>query len=438
MNLIEQLQSTVQYLGFPPILIVGLITVMAFYVGRQMKYIKLPQLIGYMVFGVLLGPSLFNLVTPELQQTLGFINEIALSFVAVSIGLELHFISLKRLGRSIFYIIFLESFGAFILVFGSLYLLTGDLALSLIFGAVAPASAPAGTVAIIQEFKAKGNLTKALYAVVGFDDGLGIIIFGFVAAFSRSILAHQTGATELSTIQFIWVPLKEIIFSAVLGVGFGYIFCRLARKLKNPKDILILVFGMVLIISGLCKMLHLSIILTNMILGMLIVNTQPKNMLLKISQELRDIMPLLFILFFTMAGTSLHLAALPSLGLLGIIYIISRSGGLILGAKAGAIIGKAEENIRKYLGFGILSQAGVAIGLSLIVKHDFRGMGAIISAPGTPVITEGDHIGSIVLTTITATCIIFEIIGPILTKWALKNSGEITLETPEKKNTTKL
>jgi Kef-type K+ transport system membrane component KefB len=157
-----------------------------------------------------------------------------------------------------------------------------------------------------------------------------------------------------------------------------------------------------------------------MIVGFMIVNTQANSLLKKIEGELSNVMPLLFILFFVLAGANLHVAALPSLGLLGVIYIISRSLGLAGGASLGAIIGRAEPKIRKYLGLGILSQAGVAIGLALIVKQDFSALGQ-----------WGAEIGSTVITTVTATCIFFELIGPILTKFGLQKAGEITL-TQEK------
>ena len=143
-------------------------------------------------------------------------------------------------------------------------------------------------------------------------------------------------------------------------------------------------------------------------------NTQPDSFIQKIRTELTEAMPLIFILFFMLAGANLNISLLPSLGLLGIIYILSRSAGLSGGAWVGAIVGKAEEKIKKYLGMGILSQAGVAIGLALIVKRDF----SILNI-------HGAEIGSTILTTITATSIIFEIIGPILTKMGLEKTGEI-------------
>jgi Kef-type K+ transport system membrane component KefB len=201
------------------------------------------------------------------------------------------------------------------------------------------------------------------------------------------------------------------------------LYAILGRKLKNSNDVLILTIGFVLIACGLCQLLHLSLILTNMIIGMVIVNTQPRSLIASIQDRLPLLLPLLFILFFTLAGANLHVNALPSLGLLGVIYIFSRSFGLIGGSRLGAIVGKSDKNIKNYLGLGILSQAGVAIGLSLMLKQEVKGMGTVLDAVSGK--TAGDEIGSIVITTITATCIFFEIIGPILTKIALKKAGEI-------------
>ncbi|MBL7007205.1 MAG: cation:proton antiporter [Spirochaetia bacterium] len=416
MNIITNMQNYFMESGLSPLLIVGFMTVIGLYAGKSMKFIKLPSIIGFMLIGVLLGPSLFNILHEEFKVNLSFITDIALSFVAVSIGIELSFADLKKQGKGIIVVIAAESFLAFMLVTGALYLLTKDIALSLIFGSIAPASAPAGTVAIIQEYKAKGSLTKALYAVVGFDDGLGIIIFGFASAISRSILGIEAGMESESWYLLILEPLKEIALSLAVGGVVAFVFCLLARKLSQARDIFILIFATILISAGLCNLLHLSIILTNMIVGIVIVNTQQKNLVQKIHHELSEFMPILFIMFFILAGANLHVAALPSLGLLGIVYIAARTTGLMTGASLGSIAGGLEPKIRKYLGMGILSQAGVAIGLSLVVKNEFTSISA-----------HGAEIGNIVITTITATCIFFEIIGPILTKIGLEKSGEITV-----------
>jgi Kef-type K+ transport system membrane component KefB len=176
----------------------------------------------------------------------------------------------------------------------------------------------------------------------------------------------------------------------------------------------ILLFALVLLGTGLSHHFHLSLILTNMVFGLVVVNTQKRSFVEKIHHELSEFMPLLFILFFVLAGANLHISALPSLGILGVVYIIGRTLGLMGGAKIGAHLGQQPESIKKYLGMGILSQAGVAIGLALIVKKEFVEFGA-----------HGMDIGSTVITTVTATSLFFEIIGPILTKIGLSKAGEL-------------
>lgn len=397
----------------PVLMIVGIMMFIAFYVGKLMRYIKLPSLIGYMLTGVLLGPSLMNMLSEPIQQNLSFITEIALSFVAVSIGLELSMTSLKKQGKGIITVIFSESLLAFVLVTTGVYLFTKDMPLALVFGSIAPASAPAGTVAVIQEYKARGKLTDALYAVVGFDDGLGIIIFGFASAVSQSLLKSEIGGT-LAIGKVLLLPLQEIALSLIFGLTLGWVFCLLVRRLRQRVEMLILLVSLIIFSAGLCSMLGLSEILTNMIFGILVVNTQSSKIIHEIKSLLSSFMPMIFVVFFVLAGANLHIAALPALGVLGVVYVLCRTAGLMGGAFFGSILGRLDENIKRYLGMGILSQAGVAIGLSLVVKQEFTGISA-----------HGASIGTAVITTVTATCIFFEIIGPVLTKIGLTRSGDI-------------
>ena len=414
MQIFDRIYEIFTSLSLPALLLVGVMTIIGLYAGKSMKWVRMPSIIGFMLVGVIIGPSLFNILDEPLQKQLSFITEIALGFVALSIGLELNFKSLKELGAGIIVIIICESFFAFFAVTAGLFLLTGDLALALTFGAIAPASAPAGTVAVIQEYRAHGSLTKALYAVVGFDDGLGIIIFGFVAAFVRRMIVSDPAGGAPSILATIMLPLKEVGLSVLVGSVAAFFFSMLFKKLKSARDIFILIFASVLIITGISTRLHLSLILTNMVYGIVLVNTQRHTVLQKMRDELSDAMPLFFVLFFTLAGSNLHVLALPSLGLVGIVYIAARTSGLMGGAWFGSLVGRSEKKIRRYLGMGILSQAGVAIGLALIVKQEFGTLGG-----------EGARIGSAVITSITATCIFFEILGPILTKIGLKRAGEI-------------
>ena len=395
--------------------LIGITVVLAYYLGHGAKKIKLPSLIGYMVLGVLLGSSVFGFFNEELIEKLGFITEIALGFVAISIGMELSMSSLKHQGIGIISIIFAESFSAFFVVLIAVYALTRDLPMALIFAAMAPASAPAGTVAVIHECKAKGSLTKALYAVVGFDDGLAIIIFGFAATVAKSLLVSEASGVSASILPGLLYAFKEIGLSIFVGMVIGFIFSNMVRFVRDKRDMIVLSFAAIMIAIGCSHQWHLSLILTNMVIGFVLINTRKEELAEKVSSQLTIIMPLLFILFFSLAGAHLDITTLPSLGLIGVVYIIARSAGLIGGARLGGLIGSVEDKVKKYVGMGILSQAGVAIGLALIVKHEFAAIGS----------EHADKIGISVITTITATCIFFELIGPVLTKIALTKAGEV-------------
>ncbi|MFC1606482.1 cation:proton antiporter [Candidatus Latescibacterota bacterium] len=398
-------------------LLLGTVTILGYYIGLVIKRLRLPSLIGYMLLGVLLGSSAAGFFDALELERLEFITEITLGFVAFMIGAELSIKSLKRQGFGIIAIIFSESFIAFSLVLTLVWLVTRDLPLALIFGAMAPASAPAGTVAIIQEYHARGSLTRAMYAVVGFDDGLAIIIFGFASALAHMLLVGEATGVHSSFLAAIAAPTLEIVLSLLVGGVLGFVFSFLIRRITQQRDYFLLVCGFILLAIGFSAWLHLSIILTNMVIGFVLVNTAREAVVQNILKQLRPSTPFLFILFFTLAGANLHISALPSMGIVGITYIFGRSAGLVGGAYIGAIIGKAEKKIRKYLGMGILSQAGVAIGLALIVKNDFTAIGS----------EHALDIGYSVITTVTATSIFFEIIGPILTKISLQKAGEINV-----------
>ena len=412
--------------ALPVLLITGSITFLGFYLGKSMRWLRLPSIVGCMIIGMLAGPSFLNVLTDDLQNSLSFITELALGFVAFSIGLELSVKSLKRQGIGIISVIFAESFAAFFVVAIGVYLLTRSVPLALILGALAPASDPAGTIAVIKEYKTKGNLTRALYAVVGFDDGLAIIIFGFAASLAKMILTSQTSGAHENFFITLLEPIKEIVFS--LGIGFilSIIISFLLRKLKNSADVLILIFAFVMIANGISAMMHLSLILTNMIIGLTIINTQRHEIVSKLEQQLSNIMPLFFILFFAIAGAHLHIKALPAMGILGAVYIICRAVGLIGGAQLGGLIGSLDDNVRKNIGLGILSQAGVAIGLALIIKQDFTGLGPLVANSLGEQVHAGDLIGTKAITIVAATSVFFLVVGPICAKIALTRGGEIT------------
>ena len=394
----------------------GLLIFCGYFCGQLARYLKLPALIGYLAAGVLLGPSILDVLSEAQLHHLGFITSLSLGCIAFIIGSELHLASLKKLGRGIVVIILAESLMAFVMVATGIFLLTKNLSIALLFGAMAPASAPAGTVAVIQDYNAKGTLTKALYTVVGFDDGLAVIIFGFALAAAKVFLVASSDSASSAIIAGLWQPLREIGLSIALGALIGGAFSLVIRQTAQAIDRLIIIFWAILTGVGLADRWHLSPILVCMMVGFLFVNVNETYLTKDTRAPLQQMMGLIFVLFFGLAGLHLDLALLPDLGILGLVYIVARVSGKLIGASLGANCCNMEEKIRRYLGFGILSQAGVAIGLALLVKQELNHI------PGA------EMIGVQILSTITATSIIFEIIGPLAAKYALKKAGEITRE----------
>ncbi|MDZ7778008.1 MAG: cation:proton antiporter [Bacteroidales bacterium] len=410
--------------SLPILFTVGIMILIPLALSQLTKRFGLPNIIAYMIAGIFLGPSVFNFLNEQALGDMEFITHMVLGFVAFKIGLEINIKELSAHGRGILITVLSESFLAVIMVALFLYLLTGNLALSLIFGALAPASAPAGTIAVIDETKSKGSLTQTLYSIVGIDDGLAIIIFGMISPIVIFLLSHSGAEATLDG--SIWTsliePFREIGFSILLGGITGALFIWLTRFKRFREELMLLSFGAVILVVGVSQLANLSEILAGMVFGLAIGNYPKLEEIKNLEEEeVGFIIPMFYLLFFTIAGANLHLKSLPALGLIGLFYVTGRIVGKGAGAFIGASLGKMEPKIRKYLGFGILSQAGVAIGLALVVKTRFQGLGPEINDAG---LTMGDHIGNIVFTTITATSVIFEIVGPILAKYALKKSGE--------------
>jgi Kef-type K+ transport system membrane component KefB/predicted transcriptional regulator len=386
-----------------------------FFGGKIAQRLKLPGVVGYLVAGLIFGPSFLNVFHEEFVEGMNIFASFALSLVAFIIGSEMKLSTLKEMGTGVGLITILESFGAFLLVTAGVYFLTDKLYLALVFGAMAPASAPAGTVAVLQECKAKGRLTNALYTVVGLDDGLAIMIFAVAVAMARLLLVGD----KLSVGNFLTGPIFEIIVSIAIGCAAGAIAGYFMQRLSSDDAILAICLGSILLCTGIAIYFDLSLILANLSLGMIHVNLYPAGNR-RAYRAIESLTLPVYIIFFFLAGAHLQISLLPSMGLLGLVYVLCRISGLVGGAFLGGVLSKQSPVIRKYLGMGILCQAGVAIGLSLLAAGQFRPLGE-----------AGRNLAIVVVNTIAATTIIFEIIGPIGTRIAITKAGEFGLNITE-------
>ena len=390
------------------ILLVGIAIGLGFLIGKGTHLMKITGIVGYIAAGIILGPDVLGIVHLNSVEIETMTN-VALGFVAFIIGGELTISLLRKMGKSIIAIIIGESLGAFFIVFLGLYFLTNDFALSIIFAAMAPASAPAGAVAVIHEYKAKGKLTNAILAVVGFDDGLAVLIYAFSIAVVGVILSGV-----FSTSTMIFEPIRNIGGALLIGSGVGLIFAVIFKRLIEREEIIVLSITSIFITAGLAVLLDVSLILACMSLGMIVINLYPQDNK-AIFEHIKSISLPIYILFFVIAGINLHLGLLASIGAIGIVYVICRSLGLISGSYLAALTSKADPVIRNNIGLGILSQAGVAIGLSLIAAHK-------LSELGYP------EVGTLIVTTVAATSVVFEIIGPLSARFAIMRSGEAQIK----------
>jgi Kef-type K+ transport system membrane component KefB len=399
-----------QPIEFDALTIIGLVIVLAYLGSKLVQRIGVPQVVGFILVGVLLGSSFFNVVPLSLVHELSFISEIALGLIGFDMGSHLRFDDLRRLGRSIVAILLAEGVGTFILVATGIYLLTSELALALIFGALASATAPAATVDVLAEYESAGPLTTTLLAVVGLDDALSLLLFSFASAIVESLLTH---AGSFSLVQMFELPLWEIGGALLLGVGVGMPFQWLLNRLQESHAMYAFIVGVVILTAGLSNSLGVSLILAQMTLGIIITNLGGDN-----SQYARAVVdrigPLAYILFFVLVGARLQISLLPQMGLMGLAYIVLRSLGKFSGAWLGGWLSGTAPQVRNNLGLGLLSQAGVAIGLALACDQRFRACGQ-----------AGVVLGQTVLNVITATTFVVQMIGPIMVKLAITRAGEV-------------
>jgi Kef-type K+ transport system membrane component KefB len=380
------------------------ITITAGYIiGRIIQLIKVPSVAGYVLIGLVLGNSCLGIIGPNFIENTSVISDIALGFIAFTIGGELIMKTLKRIGARVFVIAFLEAISAFILVTGGMLLMNQSLALALLLGAVASATAPAATLMVISELKAEGPLTSTLLAVVAIDDAICLMIYAVASSVAKVLVISESG---IHWAEVILGPLVEISGSILVGSILGFILVLLLKLSRDKSEILIVVIAAILAATGLANQLGLSPLLTNMTLGVVISNFSREQ--LRAFYVIESISSPIYVAFFVIAGSRLQLNMLVSVGTIGLVYILARAMGKIGGASLGAVITHADPSVKKYVGFGLISQIGVAVGLAIVINHEFA----------------GSAIGDTVITVLLATTIVTEIVGPLMTRVALIGSKE--------------
>ena len=376
--------------------------------GKATHWLKVTGVVGYLFTGIALGPEglgLLELTKYEIELITWF----ALGFIGFTIGGKLSLALLKRSGKKILWIMAGGMIVPFVLVMVGVYLFKGSVSIALIFGALACTSAPAGTIAVIYEYRARGSLTDAIIAVVGLDDAFGVVIFGVTLAGVSSFLG---GNEDILSLETLWMPIKEVGGALLLGGILGLAQAFIVKKIHERVELFALTLALLLAGIGIAMWMEFSVILATITIGMVFVNILPHESRV-VFQDFDGIALPIFIVFFVTAGMELELNVLLTSGLLLLIYVLSRTVGKISGPMITAKAAGASKKIQNYVGLGILPQAGVALGLALMASNKLKELGQ-------------DDMAALVITTITATTVIFEIIGPLGTRFALVSSGEAT------------
>jgi len=385
-------------LSFGIVLLTGLLA------AKLLHRIKFPAVTAYILMGVLIGPTILNLVSKEILNASGLISNVVLGVIAFGLGQNFSRENFSKIGKSVLWISVLEATGAWLSVFFVfLFLLRQPLYLSLLFGAIASATAPAATVMVVRECRARGIFTNTLLGVVAIDDAWCLIIFAFSLAVAKVLIGPLTG--NLLLLRVLLGSLLHIGGAFLLGAGMAVILTIFSRYARTEADLLIYTLGFILFSIGTAIYFHLSVLLTNIFLGAVLVNISKRSF--RFFDVLRTVDSPLYLCFFVLAGANLNFALLGKLGLIGVFYFLFRIIGKLAGASLGGYFSRAIDSVRKYLGFGLIPQAGVALGVALIAEAEFP------------------ELGGIIFTTIVTTTIIYELIGPFGTKFALSKAGEI-------------
>ncbi len=394
-----------------PLLAVAVVLVAGLAAGRLIRRIGLPAVTGQILAGILLGPSLahelgfrpvFDRATLDgLEPLTGF----ALALVAVTVGSHLNFQRLRNAGRRLAWLALLEATVTPALVLASVFAVRpGAPQLALLLAALAVSTAPATIVAMVKETRSKGVFVRTLIASVALDNMACILLFEMARA---TVRAGSGGMSNGAVLLALATPLRTLVFSAALGGGIGLLLIAATRRVVLSDRLATASFVAILATAGLAHRLNASPLLACMFLGLTLANVTPDKDELG-HAAFSDFETAIYAIFFTLAGMELEFGYIATAGLIALPVFLARGAGKVLASRIAMRIAGATEGVRRYLGIALLPQAGVAVGLMLVVQDEpaFAGIRDLLLAVGLTVVTAN------------------EIVGPILTRTALKRSGD--------------
>lgn len=374
----------------------------AFLLSRLTKRLKLPNVTAYIVAGILIGPCGLKWIDAEMVESMGFVTDVALSFIAFGVGRYFKWETLKKSGARVLIVTALESLTAAAAI-SAVMLLVFHLPLSfaLLLGAVGAATAPASTLMTIRQYKAKGHFVETILQVVALDDAVALLAFSVCATISQ--IAGSAGRADAAS---ILLSIAYNIAAVALGAGMAFLLKWGERRVSSRYNRLLMVVILLLTLSGLCAAVDISPLLACMALGMVHANISRKGEAL--FKAVERFTPPVLTFFFVVSGMRLDVPALKTAGVIGVSYFFVRILGKYAGATAGALLTGEDKNVRRYLGLALVPQAGVSIGLAAL--------GERMLPP---------EMGSLLNTIVLSSAVLYEIAGPGLAKLALHLAGAL-------------
>ena len=397
------------------LLIIGLIFVLGSFMKVFVQNLGILNVVGYLILGVIIGPSGFNLVPKEFIQGSSFIIDLSLSLISVLVGANLRYDILKDMLRQIFAISFFEAIFTFLFISISFYTMFDLLNFSfnneyriiasILFGGLATATAPATILAVSHEIKAKGKFNSFLLGIVAMDNAFALIFFSFIVIISKTFIDSSAIDTHL-----FFNIIKNVLFSVIVGIAGAFISEIIDRVFKKHQGVKTTsTLGMIFITFSVSQYFSLEPLLASLVMGIVASNLSKNFFLVKkeFDNHLKDI---IFLLFFTISAMHLNISFLTQMPLAIIVYVVFRIIGKIVGVWIGSKLSNADNNLGKHLGIALFPQAGIAIGLALSLQD----------------MTDFEIVAPVILNIIIATTLIHELIGPFLTKSILIKYGKYT------------
>lgn len=385
-------------------LCLAIILLSGFLLTRVTKLLKLPNVTAYILTGVLLGPFCFNVIPTEIINSLGFVTDVALGFIAFGVGRYFLFHELKRNGINILILTCCEALiAAVVIIFVMVVIFRQPLAFALLLGAIGSATAPASTIMTIRQYQAKGDFVNLILQVVALDDAVSILAFSVCAAIAGALVQHSA----MNLMVFI-EPVLTNGLAVAMGIGCGLIMHKMITEKRSDDNRLIIAVSMILIMSALCTALDVSPLLCCMAMGAAYLNLSKD---IQLFDQVSSFTPPIMTIFFVVSGMNLNIPALRYVGLIGLGFFFFRIVGKLIGSWIGCTLIQAPAATRNNFGLALVPSAGVAIGLAALGQR----------------ILPGEY-GTLLSTIILSTAILYEIIGPLCAKTSLILSGSIPKE----------